>query len=195
MLGWGERRCGLAPNNPRQRERNGPMQQLIVPVADILGRPGVGRDLRLRAVLPGVSNALVELEESPVDAILRAESVVEGILVSGDVAGRAAVRCARCLSEYRAPIRLRLCELFTTEDKRLPEEEAYRLAGDEMDLEPMLRDAIALALPLNPICREGCEGLCAGCGQDLNAGPCGCRDESSDPRWAALAGLRERLEG
>ena len=171
------------------------MQQSIVPVADILGHPGVVRDVRLQGILPGISNALVELEASPIDAALRLESVVEGILVSGRVRGRTTVRCARCLSDVSTPIELDVCELFITENRRLPEEEAYRLSGADMDLEPMLRDAVALALPLNPLCREDCLGLCATCGRDLNQGPCACRDDTPDPRWAALAGLRERLEG
>ena len=171
------------------------MQQPIVSVADILGRPGAYRDLRLQARLPGVRNALVQLEETPVAASLRAESVVEGILVTGEVEGSTVVACARCLSERRGSVHLEVCELFTTADRHLPEEEAYRLEGTDMHLEPMLRDAIALALPLSPLCREECKGLCGGCGRDLNLGPCACRDTGLDPRWAALAGLRERLEG
>ena len=171
------------------------MQQLIVSVADILGRPGVGRDLHLEAVLPGVSNALVSVEESPVRASLRADSVVEGVLVTGEVEASVAVACARCLNEHRESVAFDLCELFVTPARELPAEEAYRLAGADMDLEPMLRDAVALALPLRPLCRADCPGLCSTCGRDLNKGPCDCRDEQSDPRWAALSGLRERLEG
>jgi uncharacterized protein len=57
----------------------------------------------------------------------------------------------------------------------------------------MLRDAVTLALPLRPLCREDCKGLCARCGNDLNAGPCDCGGDDIDPRWEALAALRERL--
>lgn len=171
------------------------MQQLIVSVADILGRPGVGRDLHLEAVLPGVSNALVRVEDSPVRASLRADSVVEGVLVTGRVEASAAFACARCLNESRERVAFDLCELFVTPARELPAEEAYRLTGTDMDLEPMLRDAVALALPLRPLCRVDCLGLCPTCGWDLNKGPCDCRDEQLDPRWAALSGLRERLEG
>ncbi|MGH2730855.1 MAG: YceD family protein, partial [Actinomycetota bacterium] len=55
-------------------------------------------------------------------------------------------------------------------------------------------DALTLALPLNPVCRASCKGLCAHCGADLNRGPCNCAAEETDPRWAPLAALRERLE-
>jgi uncharacterized protein len=171
------------------------MQQLIVSVADILGRPGVGRDLHLEAALPGVGNALVQVEESPVRASLHADSVVEGVLVTGEVEASASVACARCLAEHRQKVVFELCELFVTPARQLPAEEAYRLTGTDMDLEPMLRDAVALALPLRPLCRADCRGLCPTCGRDLNRGPCECQDERPDPRWAALSGLRERLEG
>ena len=170
------------------------MQQLNVPIGEILGRPGEYRDLDLRATLSGVQNALVRLDERPVRATLRAESVVEGILVSGKVEGGSTLECARCLTVRSAPVQLEVCELFVAPDRELPEEDAYRLVGTDMHLEPMLRDAIALALPLNPLCGDDCKGLCSSCGRDLNLGACGCVDDEADPRWAALAGLRARLE-
>jgi uncharacterized protein len=170
------------------------MQQLIVPVADILGRPGEYRDLDVEATLSGVCNALARLDERPVRASLRAESVVEGILVSGSLEGTATVECARCLTERRAAVRLDVCELFVGADREVPEEDAYRLVGTDLELETMLRDAVALALPLKPLCRDDCKGLCATCGRDLNLGACDCADVEVDPRWAALTGLRERLE-
>jgi DUF177 domain-containing protein len=58
----------------------------------------------------------------------------------------------------------------------------------------MMRDSVGLALPLNPLCRDDCAGLCARCGKDLNEGACECVDDDIDPRWDALAALRERLE-
>jgi uncharacterized protein len=57
----------------------------------------------------------------------------------------------------------------------------------------MLRDALALELPLNPLCRADCKGYCPRCGADLNAGACDCTDEEIDLRWAELAVLREKL--
>ncbi|CAN5730843.1 DUF177 domain-containing protein [soil metagenome] len=171
------------------------MQDLTVSVADILGRPGEYRDIDVQATLPGVRTALARLDDVPVGVALRAESVVEGILVTGRVEGRAALECARCLSERRAPVTLEVCELYVTPERRVADEDAYALTGTDMELEPMLRDALALALPLHPLCRDDCKGLCARCGRDLNDGWCDCREEETDPRWAALSVLRERLEG
>jgi uncharacterized protein len=169
------------------------LQHPIVSVADILGRPGEYRDLDVRAGLPGVANALARLRDEPVRARLRAESVVEGVLVTGLVEGAAAYDCARCLTSHGTEVAVEVCELFAAPGAVGIEEDAYRIAGTDMDLKPMLRDAVALALPLRPLCRDDCKGLCARCGRDLNAGPCGCADDDIDPRWEALAALREQL--
>jgi uncharacterized protein len=78
-------------------------------------------------------------------------------------------------------------ELFVTD----PEEgETYPIAGDHIDLEPMTREAVVLGLPLAPLCRPDCKGLCPTCGAELNRGPCGCPPPATDPRWAALDALR-----
>ena len=56
--------------------------------------------------------------------------------------------------------------------------------------EPMLRDALTLALPLNPVCKEDCKGLCAHCGNEMTSETCDCTQETTDPRWAELDVLR-----
>lgn len=170
------------------------MQGFRVPIDKIIDRPGEYRDIKIQAELPGVSTALAVLKDDPVDAQLRAESVVEGILVTGKVRGFAHYNCARCLKELEGDVELEVCEMFVTPGHDAPpEEDAYKIDGLEMNLEPMLRDAVALALPLNPVCKADCAGLCARCGKDLNEGPCGCKEEEMDPRWAALSELRDKL--
>ncbi len=88
-----------------------------------------------------------------------------------------------------------VCELFALPERASGEEDlAYRIRGEEVNVEQMLRDSLALALPFTPLCRKECRGLCASCGQDLNAGECDCREQAIDPRWAPLEALRQRLE-
>jgi uncharacterized protein len=62
--------------------------------------------------------------------------------------------------------------------------------GELVDLSPPLRERLLLSLPTLPLCRDDCRGLCARCGSDLNAGPCGCAAEAGDPRLAVLRTLR-----
>ena len=168
---------------------------MTISVADILDRPGAYRELRLDASVPGVSTALARLAPDPAHAELKAESVVEGILVSGTVQADATLECARCLKAFGTEVAVDVCELFVApghEDQA--DEDSYRVSGTDIDLEPMVRDALTLTLPLNPLCEEGCKGLCARCGKDLSSGPCDCVQDEMDPRWAELSVLKERLK-
>jgi uncharacterized protein len=170
------------------------VQHFCVPVAELLGQPGAYRDLNIRAPLEGVAVDLSRLGTDPINAELRAQSVIEGILVTGRVEGTSDLRCARCLTDFNSPLELSVCELFATPGHEGVPDDAYLVAGTEIDLEPMLRDVIALALPLHPLCRQDCRGMCPRCGTDLNAGGCSCTEDESDPRWAPLDALRARLE-
>jgi uncharacterized protein len=173
---------------------NARVQELRVSVAEILGHPGEYRDIRVDRPISGVRTALARLSEAPVRADLRAESVVEGILMTGPVRAGSVLSCARCLDEFESEVRLEVCELFASPGHEASvEDEAYRIRGKEVDLEPMLRDALTLALPLHPLCREECRGLCPRCGRRLDVGTCDCFQEETDPRWAELDALREKL--
>lgn len=172
------------------------MQQLTLSVAEILGGPGEYRDVVVRRPLDGVRTALARLSDEAIEARLRVESVIEGVLVTGRVEATSAQDCARCLQSFKDDVGLQVCELFVAPGhEATDEEDVYRVSGTEIDLEPLLRDALALALPLNPLCQPECKGLCPHCGKDLNEGPCDCREETVDPRWEALSDLKARLEG
>jgi len=66
--------------------------------------------------------------------------------------------------------------------------------GKVLDTEPLLVEQLQLNIPMKPLCRPDCRGLCAECGADLNAGSCSCAEREADPRWAALATLKSRLD-
>ncbi|MFN2389063.1 MAG: DUF177 domain-containing protein [Actinomycetota bacterium] len=169
------------------------MHGFRISVAEILGRPTASRDIRVLAPLAEVGNALARLTDGPVAASLRADSVVEGILVTGKARADARLECARCLTAFASQVAVEVCELFSGPGHEAPED-GYRVSGTEIDLEPMLRDGIVLSLPLKPLCRDDCAGLCASCGIDLNQGACTCTQVTTDPRWAPLEALRDRLE-
>jgi uncharacterized protein len=171
------------------------VNDFAISVADLLGRPGAYRDVSVSAPLEGIETPLASVGGKPVRLRGRLESVVEGVLVTGSLAGSVEIRCARCLRSLVSEISADVCEVFFVPGHEAADEDSYRVGGAEVDLEPMVRDAIALSLPLAPLCREDCQGLCPHCGRDLNEGPCGCTFEETDPRWAPLEALRERLEG
>jgi uncharacterized protein len=120
------------------------------------------------------------------DLRLRLEAVMEGVLVSATVTGPLAGECARCLDPVASSVEVDLQELYAYPDSDATEDELSHLDGDLLDLEPALRDAVVLALPLTPLCREDCGGLCVVCGARRDDGDCGHDEAPVDIRWAAL---------
>jgi uncharacterized protein len=165
-----------------------------IDVRDLVGQPGTSKDVTIRGTLDGLGTEVASLrEDAPVVGDLLLESVVEGILVSGRVSGEMHLRCARCLTEFDAPVAVEVSELFLAE----PDEEMDTYPLDpEGSLEPeqMVRDAIGVELPFSPLCRPDCQGLCPVCGGDRNLGECPGDHPSTDPRWAELEKLLEQME-
>ena len=128
---------------------------------------------------------------SPVELDLRLESVVEGVLVTGTATVELLGECVRCLGEVSEQLEVDVQELFVHPESDATEEEASRLEGDLLDLEPLLRDGVVLDLPFQPLCREDCQGLCVECGANLNDDPEHTHEAPLDPRWEKL----RRLEG
>jgi DUF177 domain-containing protein len=157
-----------------------------VDVRDLLERPGASREVHVAERIEGLAVELVSVPD-PVRADLLLESVVEGILASGPLSGEMAFRCARCLKPARQAFRLEITELFAPGAGE--EDDEYPVRDETIDLEPMIRDSVVLAMPFSPLCRPDCLGLCERCGGDRNLGECSCGPEV-DPRWAPLAGLK-----
>ena len=119
------------------------------------------------------------------------ESVLEGVLVSGTAQVRLAGECARCLDTIGDSLAVEFQELYVYPESDALDDEASRLDSELLDLEPVIRDAVVLALPFRPVCREDCPGLCQDCGQRLADDPHHSHSEPIDPRWAALAALTD----
>lgn len=126
---------------------------------------------------------------SPVELDLRLESVVEGVLVSGTATVQLRGECVRCLGPISDELEVEIQELYVYPGVEPDNDLASRLEGDLIDLEPLLRDAVVLDLPFQPLCREDCAGLCVECGANLNESPDHHHGQDLDPRWAALRTL------
>jgi uncharacterized protein len=171
-----------------------PRAPLVLDTHELGRRPGTERRVTLTAPAPadlGIEVLRVP-EGRPVDFDLRLEAVVEGVLVTGTVTAALEGECARCLDAVHSEVRADLTELYVYDDepdRSDEDEETSRLQGDLIDLEPLLRDAVVLALPFQPLCRDDCPGLCVECGARLADDPEHAHTEPVDPRWAALEGL------
>jgi uncharacterized protein len=160
---------------------------LRIPLAAALRHPGNARPVAASVELDGLAGVAAAIEAgTPVAIDLMLERVPEGIVVRGTLAGTWSAACSRCLDPVTGEISVHVDELFET----LPlEGETYKLDEDVIDLEPMVRDALLLELPLAPLCNDDCEGLCVTCGANRNLARCECVTEELDPRWATLRSL------
>ncbi|WP_425464791.1 YceD family protein [Nonomuraea terrae] len=178
------------PSESRMTQHLDPRSPWVISTHDLGKRPGTMRQMSL--VLPAPVELGVDMIGVPKDAEveldLRLEAVMEGVLVSGTARAPLAGECARCLDPVSSEIEVGLQELFFYSDEDASEEDSL-LDGELLDLEPTFRDAVVLALPLSPVCREDCEGLCVECGVKLAEAGADHRHEKIDARWASLQGL------
>ncbi|WP_129842688.1 DUF177 domain-containing protein [Streptomyces sp. RFCAC02] len=197
----------------KQKALNAPLDHrapLVFDTRELGRRPGamkrVSRTVPAPADLGDVEVVGVP-EGEPVEVELRLESVMEGVLVTGTARAPLAGECVRCLEPLTDEVAADFQEMFSYPESeghgRRPadtpddegDEETLYLQADLFDLEPVLRDAVVLSLPLQPVCREDCPGLCPECGAPLAADPEHGHDEPVDIRWAALRDFAGPPEG
>jgi uncharacterized protein len=159
----------------------------VVGITELRRAPAVPRQVHLVAPLPGLHVADVRV---PDDADVTADLALEVLVDGGRLTAIGVVRapwvgeCRRCLQPVEEVLEVELSEVF--EPDPTDEADTYPLAGDRVDLEAPVRDAVLLGLPLAPLCRDDCPG------PDPEGHPVGdevVRPADPDPRWAALADL------
>jgi len=170
---------------------------LVLDMHDLGRQPGSTRTVRRVVATPDdLGTDVIGIPAgTDLELDLRLEAVTEGVLVTGDVRGRAVGECVRCLDRVDDQIVVPMQELYVYPERRAAaladgddDEDLRELDGDLADLEPAVRDAVVTALPFRPLCRADCPGLCAQCGVRLADDP-GHVHDTTDPRWAALSGL------
>ena len=123
----------------------------------------------------------------------------ENVFARGKVSGQFGVACSRCVEEVTISFDddvsvsfLPKANIPVEDDSDLDlesladDEDVFGYEGDQIDLEPLIRERIVLAVPFAPLCKEDCKGLCQKCGTNQNSGSCGCETQVIDPRLAAL---------
>ncbi|MEU6195468.1 YceD family protein [Streptomyces sp. NPDC047061] len=167
-------------------------------------RPGALQRLTRTIDAPedfGIKGVIGVPQGAPVELELRLESVMEGVLVTGTARAQAEGECVRCLEPVEQELEADFQELFSYPDAddrgrviaepgddAEDDEDRFFIEDGLFDLEPVLRDAVVLALPMQPVCQDDCLGLCSECGARLTDDPDHHHD-AVDIRWAALQGL------
>ncbi|MEU1125657.1 DUF177 domain-containing protein [Streptomyces sp. NPDC005899] len=183
---------------------------LVFDTRELGRRPGALKRLTRSVPAPkdlGIDGVVGVPENAPLALDLRLESVMEGVLVTGTARATAEGECVRCLEPLRLDVEADFQEMFSYPDAddrnrsrtadpvddAEDDEDRFFLEDGLFDLEPVLRDAVVLALPLQPVCKETCAGLCSECGIRLDENP-GHHHDAVDMRWAALQGLAETVQ-
>ena len=183
----------MSSSRKTQPDRPALSSSWVIDTRELGRRPGSSRPVRRVATAEhaiGLEGVIAVPAGGEVELDLLLESVVEGVLVSGTAVGTLAGECSRCLDPISEDVDVDITELFaypdSTTDETTDEDEVSRLVDDLVDLEPVVRDAVVLAVPHIPLCAPDCAGLCPECGGKwAEVGP-DHRHETIDPRWAAL---------
>ncbi|MGH8869864.1 MAG: YceD family protein [Actinomycetes bacterium] len=180
----------MPDENRRTASRLSPRDPFVLDTRELGRRAGSMR--RLSRTVPAPQGLGLDVLGVPagadVDLDVRLEAVMEGVLVSLRIRVPLAGECVRCLEPLERSLDTEAQELFVYPGSEASDDEAFRLEGDLLDLEPVVRDAVVLTLPLSPVCRDDCPGLCSECGARLADDPEHAH-ETVDPRWAALQGV------
>ncbi|ANY75430.1 YceD family protein [Paenibacillus ihbetae] len=119
-------------------------------------------------------------------------SVAGSVDVRGSLEAELEMKCSRCLKPVNEHLHIPFHEVFqqveNPESIQDEDDDTTYVQGESVDLAPYVEEAFLLQLPLAPVCRDDCKGLCHNCGKDLNEGSCDCDTEVIDPR---LAGLKD----
>jgi uncharacterized protein len=157
----------------------------VLPIRDIIHRSGEMREHTLEVPAPAKwGEGLVSIPEGePVVVEVRLESVHEGILASGDIDTQYSGVCSRCLTDITEGLQVEFQELFAYPGE---EEADFEVQDDHVDLETLVREAVVLSLPFQPVCQPDCPGLDPVTGERLADSAGSQQSEPLDPRWAAL---------
>lgn len=146
-----------------------------------------------------VSAAGYDYDELVLTAPLAFRGMIERVAayfrLEGELTAELELVCSRCLAPFKAAFRIPVAEVYTNKAEAMPApdddaaEEVGFFTGDEIDIAPALLKALFLELPMHPLCREDCRGICPECGADLNQGACSCRKDNIDFRLEKLKTL------
>jgi uncharacterized protein len=160
-------------------------RSLVVDVAELRRRPGSRLEVHTSAPAVDVRMGGVGVADgSPIEVSVDIESLSDGLVATGTVVARWRGECRRCLEPAEGDLVVDVQELFRPSAP--PDDEAFPIHDDQIDLRPVVTEVLVCALPLAPLCRDACRGLCPECGVNRNLVDCRHADRPVDPRWAAL---------
>ena len=174
----------------------GPGDEVRIDLADIAGTPGARGRYAISEVLDPSDDLPVM---GPVTGEITVENAGSLLLLRGQLRARLRLSCVRCLTESEREVEIAVEEEFATDltapdvetiDRDEPERAA--ISDYVLDVSELVRQQVALSVPMAFVCEVGCRGICPTCGKNLNEGPCACPGAGDDSRWDVLKGLLPR---
>lgn len=161
---------------------------LLINVAELLRRAGSIREIdrHIEVEFFKFDDPRI-IADSQVSVALTLEALTDGIVVHGTLGAQWSFECRRCLKALSGRAEVEVQELYQAV---ITDPDAYLITGEQLDLLEMARENVLLAVPLAPLCRADCPGLCPQCGTDLQFESCSCTRSQRDDRWAVLDSLR-----
>lgn len=133
-----------------------------------------------------------DLRLTSLAGMVRATRTPQGILLQGEFITQIALECVRCLTDFQQSLKVDFTELYAFSQRFMTDSGLIMPETGIIDLEPVLREYILLEIPISPLCRLDCKGLCPVCGNNLNESTCYHEDDSGDPRLATLKSLLDK---
>lgn len=164
---------------------------LIINVIELLRWPGTIKDIAVEIACSDFEFDDARIVDEAISIEVHLESLASGVSVTGHSRATWAQECRRCLTPINTRMTVEFDEMYQTS---VHDAEAYEIENDQINLLPMVRENILLAVPLGPLCRDDCPGFCLHCGADLADEECGCVSTVSDDRWSVLDSLKNALD-
>ncbi len=137
-------------------------------------------------------NVPPDLHVNSLTGVVRATRTPQGILLQGDFQALIDLECVRCLTDFRQMQKIDFTELYAFSKRYVTDSGLIMPETGIIDLTPVLREYLLLEIPISPLCRPDCKGLCPICGNNLNESTCNHEDDSGDPRLASLRSLLDK---
>lgn len=150
---------------------------------------GFSRDIPFD--LPQI-NIPPDLRLNGLTGIARVTRTPQGILLQVDFYTSIELECVRCLTDFQQTLNSNFTELYAFSQRYVTDSGLIMPETGIIDLAPVLREYILLEIPISPLCKPDCKGLCPICGNNLNESTCSHEDDSGDPRLAALKSLLDK---
>jgi uncharacterized protein len=133
-----------------------------------------------------------DLRLNSLNGLVRATRTPQGILLQADFHTQIDLECVRCLTDFQQTLAFNFTELYAFSQRYVTDSGLLMPDTGIIDLSPVIREYVLLEIPISPLCRPDCKGLCPICGNNLNESTCFHEEESGDPRLAALKSLLKK---